>query len=78
MKYRPLKSKDVIRALEKIGFENRGGARHVKMFRPSSGTIITIPRAHDLSPSLVRAVVKQVSGRGDASEEDIERGLFDL
>lgn len=78
MKYRPLKSHEVIRALEKIGFENRGGTRHVKMFRPSSGTIITIPRAHDLSPTLVRAVVKQVSGRGDATEENIEKTLFDL
>ena len=78
MKYRPLKSREVISALEKIGFENRGGTRHVKMFRPSSGTIITIPRVRDLSPSLVRAVVKQVSGRGDASEENIEKALFGL
>lgn len=76
MKYRPLKSHEVIKALNQLGFEDRGGTRHAKFYRPASGTLITIPRERELSPNLLRAIVKQVVGRGDATEDSIESKLF--
>jgi predicted RNA binding protein YcfA (HicA-like mRNA interferase family) len=77
MTYRSLRTEDVLKVLVSIGFVDHGGrGGHRKLVNPRTGTMIVLPHARQLAPALVRAIVRQVSGRGDISEEKLENLLF--
>ncbi len=59
----PLKSRQVIRKLQKLGFVGPiAGGRHARMVYPQTGQIIPIPmhKGKDVSVGLIRAIIREV------------------
>ena len=62
-KLSPLKSRQVIRKLRKLGFVGPvSGGRHSRMVHPETGQIIPIPihKGKDVSIGLIRAIIREV------------------
>lgn len=61
-KLTPLKSRDLIAKLRKLGFEGPyPGGRHSRMVKRETGQIIPIPiHSKEVSLGLVREIVRQV------------------
>jgi predicted RNA binding protein YcfA (HicA-like mRNA interferase family) len=61
-KLSPLKSREVIRKLRKLGFEGPySGGRHVRMVHRVSGQIVPIPmhQGKDIGVGLIHAILRQ-------------------
>lgn len=62
-KLTPLKAKEVIRKLKKLGFSGPyPGGKHVRMVHPQKGIIIPIPmhKGKDVSVGLIREIINEV------------------
>lgn len=62
-KLSPLKARQVIRKLRKLGFVGPiPGGRHARMVHPDTGQIIPIPmhKGKDVSVGLIRAIIREV------------------
>lgn len=62
-KLSPLKSRQVIKKLRKLGYEGPyPGGRHVRMVNLETGQIVPIPvhQGKDVSVGLIRAIIRQV------------------
>ena len=58
----PLKSRQVIRKLQSLGFTGPiAGGRHARMVHPETGQIIPIPthKGKDVSVGLIRAIIRE-------------------
>lgn len=61
-KLKPLKAKEVIKKLKKLGFTGPyPGGKHVRMVHREKGIIIPIPRhkGKDVSVGLIREIIKE-------------------
>lgn len=61
-KLSPLKSRQVIRKLCKLGYAGPvAGGRHTRMFHPETGQIIPVPvhQGKDVSVGLIRAIIRE-------------------
>lgn len=62
-KLSPLKSRQVVRKLRKLGYEGPyPGGRHMRMINRETGQIIPIPMhgGKDVSVGLIRAIIRQI------------------
>jgi predicted RNA binding protein YcfA (HicA-like mRNA interferase family) len=62
-KLSPLKARQVVRKLRKLGFTGPiPGGRHMRMVNMESGQIIPIPmhKGKDVSVGLIRAIIREV------------------
>ncbi len=62
-KLSPLKSRQVIRKLKKLGFEGPiPGGRHMRMVHFETGKIVPIPihKGKDVSVGLIRAIIREI------------------
>lgn len=75
MLQRTIKLRNLIFALQKVGFEERtrsGG--HAVYLHPESGVMVTLPlNEDDVRNVIFRAVMSQVIGSGVATEEQLLR-----
>jgi predicted RNA binding protein YcfA (HicA-like mRNA interferase family) len=62
-KLKPLKAKEVIRKLKKLGYSGPyPGGKHMRMVHPQKGIIIPIPmhKGKDVSVGLIREIINEV------------------
>ena len=62
-KLKPLKAKEVIKKLKKLGFTGPfPGGKHIRMVHQERGLIIPIPmhKGKDVSVGLIRAIINEI------------------
>jgi len=62
-KLKPLKAKEVVKKLKKLGFTGPfPGGKHIRMVHRENGLIIPIPmhKGKDVSVGLIRAIINEI------------------
>lgn len=67
--------KQLKKAAEKLGFVNFEGKRHCKIKDKDDNFITIIPRHNKIKKETAKGIVSDFQKRGNASLEEIERGL---